>query len=406
MADKLLKTAVQITLDSRQFVEGMSAVQRAASFEQTLESVKGLSDRSQGARDKLKALTDSLVGVEQGRREFKALSAEIRRTENDIGGLSAQLKQARQAIGAMREFAGGQGIAGSNNQILASLKAQGEAEQARATLGIRAHRSLREEIEQVKAAYPPNGWYCHCKVVAESARSLARKGLTVSAHAPNDGVEQRLVGVRSGNPQVVTVPKGIDPGWDYAPGALRANQVRAALSRRADLLPQPLQGDLLNTLGDVPPARLRSVPVSVEPARRAEALGYVAEALANRAVKQPVMVMAPLSASAVQGLAAMGIEAGTRRLALSHDGVLHALKQHGDAATEVLRGQEPVTAEDLALFGQLFNSARLTPGAPAVVNGVQRVEGEVTFGGYRYRFAAGVQKFWIVPITLFKRRLK
>lgn len=234
---------------------------------------------------------------------------------------------------------------------------------------------------------------------------MARKGLTVSAHAPNDGVEQRLVGVRSGHPQTVTVPKGIDPGWDYAPGALRANQVRAALSHRADLLPQPLQGDLLNTLGEVPPTRLRSVPVSVEPARRAEALGYVAEALANRAVKQPVMVMAPLSASAVQGLAAMGIEAGTRRLALGHDSTLHILDSHG-SASERLRGQEPITAEDLALFGQLFNSATLTPGNPAVANGVSRVTGEVVLGGYRYRFAAGVQKFWIVPITLFKRRLK
>lgn len=101
--------------------------------------------------------------------------------------------------------------------------------------------------------YPPNGWGCKCTVYAENARSLARKGLTPGP-APDDGTEQRMVGARGDNPQTVTVPKGIDPGWDYAPGALRASQVRQQIEGRIAALPPKIGEQLQLDLGKLPPA--------------------------------------------------------------------------------------------------------------------------------------------------------
>jgi uncharacterized protein with gpF-like domain len=63
--------------------------------------------------------------------------------------------------------------------------------------------------------FPQNGWGCKCKVFGESQRSLARKGFRVSQEPT---IETREV-VDKVTGQVLDVPIGIDPGFDYAPGA-------------------------------------------------------------------------------------------------------------------------------------------------------------------------------------------
>lgn len=101
------------------------------------------------------------------------------------------------------------------------------------------------------AHYPPNGWGCKCTVFAESDRSLARKGVAVSA-APPVETETVTIGQRGGNPREVTVPKGIDPGWDYPPGASRAAEVRRAVEQGRSKLPQQLALDLEQSLQNIP----------------------------------------------------------------------------------------------------------------------------------------------------------
>lgn len=64
---------------------------------------------------------------------------------------------------------------------------------------------------------PANGWGCKCKKFMVSARDVERRGLTVTP-GPTIDYEERVIGKRSGNPQTVRVPKGIDPGFQYAPG--------------------------------------------------------------------------------------------------------------------------------------------------------------------------------------------
>lgn len=77
---------------------------------------------------------------------------------------------------------------------------------------------LRHDDPWLMTHYPPNGWGCRCTMKAESARALKKLGKDGPDQAPPIELEQRTIGARGPNPQVVMVPKGIDPGWAYNVG--------------------------------------------------------------------------------------------------------------------------------------------------------------------------------------------
>ncbi|HDR0915504.1 TPA: phage head morphogenesis protein [Pasteurella multocida] len=60
--------------------------------------------------------------------------------------------------------------------------------------------------------YPIKAYGCHCTVTAHDEDDLAEMGKKVSP-SPEIEWEEKLVGVRSGNPRVVNVPKGYDVGF-------------------------------------------------------------------------------------------------------------------------------------------------------------------------------------------------
>lgn len=67
--------------------------------------------------------------------------------------------------------------------------------------------------------FPPNGWGCRCEVRSLSRRDLAKLGKDGPDTAPPIDMQTVTVGQRSpGGPQAVQTPKGIDPGFGYAPG--------------------------------------------------------------------------------------------------------------------------------------------------------------------------------------------
>ncbi|VVN72559.1 hypothetical protein PS726_00499 [Pseudomonas fluorescens] len=110
---------------------------------------------------------------------------------------------------------------------------------------------------------PQNGWGCKCKKFMVSQRDLDRQGLKVGP-APEIEYEDRTIGVNSPNgPRVVRVPKGIDPGFEFAPGQSRLATAVPPL-RAYDPLPEPgarsssVQGSGLPNKrppGALPPAR-------------------------------------------------------------------------------------------------------------------------------------------------------
>ncbi len=111
---------------------------------------------------------------------------------------------------------------------------------------------LRHDDPFWKTHYPPNGWGCRCTVFATSRKRAEREGYVIADAAPALEMEMRVVGARSGNPRTVSVPKGIDPGWDYAPGASRADAVRSTVTLKAAALPPQIGSDLLKSVAEVP----------------------------------------------------------------------------------------------------------------------------------------------------------
>lgn len=70
--------------------------------------------------------------------------------------------------------------------------------------------------------YPPNDYFCHCRVHGLWPRDLQRLGKTGPDKAPEVRYVEKTIGARSAlGPRTVRVPEGIGPGWDYAPGAAR-----------------------------------------------------------------------------------------------------------------------------------------------------------------------------------------
>jgi uncharacterized protein with gpF-like domain len=75
-----------------------------------------------------------------------------------------------------------------------------------------------------RSHYPPNGWGCRCRVVAVRGPVPGNK-----TEAPDDGTWTKLD--RWGNRH--EIPKGIDYGWDYAPGRSTANELAGLAQEKA-----------------------------------------------------------------------------------------------------------------------------------------------------------------------------
>jgi hypothetical protein len=85
--------------------------------------------------------------------------------------------------------------------------------------------------------FPPNGWGCHCTMRGLWPRDLQRLGKSGPDQAPAVHLVEREIGQRSAlGPRTVKVPAGIDPGFEYAPGAAR---LHSAIPPER---PQPLGG--------------------------------------------------------------------------------------------------------------------------------------------------------------------
>lgn len=86
--------------------------------------------------------------------------------------------------------------------------------------------------------YPPNGWGCKCRVRQISAAEAKRRGVDIAPELKT----REYVNKRTG--EVTRVPEGIDPGWDYNPGADR-NQPVVHFNQKLDLAPAPLAKPVL-----------------------------------------------------------------------------------------------------------------------------------------------------------------
>ena len=82
--------------------------------------------------------------------------------------------------------------------------------------------------------YPPNGWFCGCRVLQRTEGWMKRNDRKVSP--PLDLDEQEWVHQRSG--EVFDVPRGVTPGFDSNPGAAWLDTREAWASVTPDLSPE------------------------------------------------------------------------------------------------------------------------------------------------------------------------
>lgn len=95
---------------------------------------------------------------------------------------------------------------------------------------------LRADDAWWQTHYPPNGWRCGCRARSRSARDLARMGKTAPDATPR--IETReWTNPRTGERS--QVPAGIDPGFDYNPGAAWRGNALPAIPGTATLTPPP-----------------------------------------------------------------------------------------------------------------------------------------------------------------------
>lgn len=80
---------------------------------------------------------------------------------------------------------------------------------------------------------PPNGWGCNCWVMQLTKRDAERYGISDSPEVEYEEWVHEESGIS------YLTPKGVDPGWNYNPGKLRAQTLGQALDLRENTAPGP-----------------------------------------------------------------------------------------------------------------------------------------------------------------------
>jgi len=100
---------------------------------------------------------------------------------------------------------------------------------------------LKHDDPWWQAHFPPNGWGCRCRVTAVRASEYE------GAEAPDEGVYVKED--RNGGRHVL--PKGVDYGWDYAPGANRTAPLKDLIDQKLIRFPAPVGAAMWQALKPV-----------------------------------------------------------------------------------------------------------------------------------------------------------
>lgn len=135
--------------------------------------------------------------------------------------------------------------------------------------------------------YPPNGWGCQCEVRALSARQIGKLGKNGPDASPRLRMRDVIIGKDGPTPRSVRVPAGIDPGFEYAPGATLndhwlARRAGAAMKQAPDIDNRSWQPVITKTPGQLGrPAQipLFSPPKPSHPQPAASVVSQITDAL-------------------------------------------------------------------------------------------------------------------------------
>lgn len=137
---------------------------------------------------------------------------------------------------------------------------------------------LRHDDPWWQSHFPPNGWGCRCRVTAVRANQYQ------GDVAPDDGTYEKV----DRNGEVHTIPKGIDYGWDYAPGAFGQYPIQGFIDNKAAGLPAQLATAFKDEVVGVNLAAARSYVLinGLANERKLTEFAYVYDAAGNILVKK------------------------------------------------------------------------------------------------------------------------
>lgn len=182
--------------------------------------------------------------------------------------------------------------------------------------------------------YPPNGWGCQCGVRALNQRDLDRLGKSGPDQAPP--LNERQI-VHKG--ERVSVPEGIDAGWNYAPGRSAFEQQVQHVLEKVPALPADL--------GAVTSRELVLYP-AVQQALASDWRRMLTQVMADGKPRGRQLVVGALSPNVVTGMQAAGVAAATAAITMNDASVLHTLRGSKAAAATAAGAPKALNVDELA----------------------------------------------------------
>ncbi len=193
---------------------------------------------------------------------------------------------------------------------------------------------------------PPNGWGCSCRVIGLRRREDAiALGGDLSKTLPDDWDKRD---------PVTGAPRGIDEGWDYAPGDTVADIVDV-MARKTEQWEYSVAKAYMEGVPDAVRDRLaeayRRLP-SVGDAARVYAQGVL-----EQVTRQEYITLGLLTAAQAARVQALkSVDVARFDFALDAPAVQHVQRKHGNQAVEAPRGQRAVVASDYARLPAVINA--------------------------------------------------
>ncbi len=208
---------------------------------------------------------------------------------------------------------------------------------------------LRHDDPWWQTHFPPNGWGCRCRVTAVRETEFIE-----GTQAPDDGLEPDT-----------ERPRGIDPGWDYAPGSSVDTSLRTMVQNKLISYPPAISSALSRDI-----SRYVNAQDNVEV--------FAQRALADNKMNETLwlgFVENPASIAHITGVDATGYF-----VLLPSDVITHVVKSHGRDG----KGQRPATAEDYQYIRRVLSEGDITL-ANDSKRGAKRILASLKINEERYR---------------------
>lgn len=161
--------------------------------------------------------------------------------------------------------------------------------------------TLRHDDAFWRRHYPPNGWGCHCRV---RARARPRAGLPTERPADWDEIDPKT-----------QAPRGIDKGFDYAPGAQAGAPLRDLIDQKLFRLEAPIGARMHEAMRPV-----------LQRERTAEFGQWVSKVMAEKRPRGEWRVVGAIAPDLLQAMATHAVTPKTAELVVRDEDVLHTFR--------------------------------------------------------------------------------